>query len=452
MSRSLTAQRAHGRPKLVLEVAQQLAASRDGICISTTYVDTRTPLTWQCHKGHTWLATLASLRYRLTWCPHCPTRVGVGRPPLGIEKARQVAAERGGQCLSSDYVSVHDKLLWQCHNGHSWSAPLSNLTYAGAWCPKCGGASRRTSQLLRARQHAMSKSGECLETQYVHSKEPMKWICGLGHEWSASLQSVTSAGSWCPECALMKNRLSLADASRLARSRQGSCLSLEYVDNKAPLWWRCQHGHVWSAPLRRIKNSRSWCPVCSLATHRLSLQDAQEVARQNGGQCLSDTYVNTKSPLRWVCQWGHNWEVPLNGVKYKNTWCPTCSKGRSEQSVRHIFESIFVGFQFVSCRPSFLRGSYGRPLELDGYCELLNLAFEYHGEQHYSPENYWNQKRPGSFQAQLERDQLKVSLCDAVGVRLVVVPAMVLCRWTFIRLFLLKWFPVCALFPIAIAT
>ncbi|CAE8583007.1 unnamed protein product [Polarella glacialis] len=302
----------------------------------------------------------------------------------------------------------------------------------------------------------MSKSGECLEIQYVNSTGPMKWRCVLGHEWVASLQAVTSSGSWCPVCAVMKKRLRLEVASRLARSRQGSCLSLEYENNKAPLWWRCQHGHVWSAPLGRIKSSHSWCPACSLllrpSPRRLTLQVAQELARQNGGQCLSDTFVCTKSPLRWICQWGHIWDVPLNHVKYTNTWCPTCSKGRSEQSVRHIFESIFRGFRFVSCRPSFLRGSYGRPLELDGFCEFLNLAFEYHGEQHYSPEHYWNQKRPGSFQAQLERDQLKVSICEAVGVRLVVVPSMVLCRWTFIRLFLLRWFPVSALFPIAIPT
>ncbi|CAE8715956.1 unnamed protein product, partial [Polarella glacialis] len=190
---------------------------------------------------------------------------GVGRPRLGIEKARQLAAEQGGQCLSTDYVSVHDKLLWQCYNGHSWSAPL---------------------------------------------------------------------GSWCPVGAVMKKRLSLDVASRLARSR----------------------------------NLRG---------------------KMGGSACLTHL----------------------------------CAPNRH-----------FAGYANGATFGMFLRGSYGRPLELDGFCEFLNLAFEYHGEQHYSPEHYWNQKRPGAFQAQLERDQLKVSICEAVGVRLVVVPAMVLCRWKLLQM------------------
>ena len=63
-----------------------------------------------------------------------------------------------------------------------------------------------------------------------------------------------------------------------------------------------------------------------------------------------------------------------------------------------------------------------RSLELDGYCKELGLAFEYQGEQHYNPQNFFHRGKSGSFRRLVERDELKVRLCEKAGVRLLVVP------------------------------
>lgn len=48
-------------------------------------------------------------------------------------------------------------------------------------------------------------------------------------------------------------------------------------------------------------------------------------------------------------------------------------------------------------------------MELDVYLPELQLAFEYHGEQHYKPV-YWT----SDFAAQKKRDQDKVKECEKV--------------------------------------
>ena len=113
-----------------------------------------------------------------------------------------------------------------------------------------------------------------------------------------------------------------------------------------------------------------------------------------------------------------------------------------------IFETIFEGLRFPTCRPAFLNTQKGRYLELDGYCDQIRVAFEYQGQQHYDPNNFFNRLGTGLFAALRSRDERKLALCEDAGVRLVVVPYMVKDRWAFIRFYLLRWFPVSVVNPI----
>ena len=61
---------------------------------------------------------------------------------LTIKEMRQIAKERGGKCLSTKYVNVHTKLLWECSEGHQWKAKPSNIK-RGSWCRKCANRARK---------------------------------------------------------------------------------------------------------------------------------------------------------------------------------------------------------------------------------------------------------------------------------------------------------------------
>ena len=65
---------------------------------------------------------------------------------------------------------------------------------------------------------------------------------------------------------------------------------------------------------------------------RLSLKDAQNAARKFGGKCLSTTYQNAATKMKWKCQDGHTWSTRLNSVKHMGQWCPFCA--RAKESAR----------------------------------------------------------------------------------------------------------------------
>ena len=54
-----------------------------------------------------------------------------------LEDMNGAAAFRGGKCLSKEYVSPREKLLWQCSEGHTFLAAPYTVLGAGHWCPFC---------------------------------------------------------------------------------------------------------------------------------------------------------------------------------------------------------------------------------------------------------------------------------------------------------------------------
>lgn len=56
---------------------------------------------------------------------------------LTIEDMQSVASFRSGECLSDTMQDLSSKLVWKCHNGHTFSAKAYTIVKGGYWCPEC---------------------------------------------------------------------------------------------------------------------------------------------------------------------------------------------------------------------------------------------------------------------------------------------------------------------------
>jgi hypothetical protein len=94
-----------------------------------------------------------------------------------------------------------------------------------------------------------------------------------------------------------------------------------------------------------------------------------------------------------------------------------------EKECRRVLQKIFKK-PFHNSRPDFLRNPVtgGRfNLELDCYDDILKLAVEYDGQQHYKYIPYFH-KNKAVFRNQQYRDYMKKTMCRDNGIRLIVVP------------------------------
>src|SRR5260370_26543427 len=128
----------------------------------------------------------------------------------------------------------------------------------------------------------------------------------------------------------------------------------------------------------------------------------RQAARALGGRCLSKKYLNIDTHLRWCCAEGHKWKAKPYHV-LTGHWCPICSSGVSERICRAMVERM-TGVRFPKMRPRWLKNERGRQMELDGYAPSLRLAFEYQGQQHYSPDSFFH-AHPEGFKKRQQDDE-----------------------------------------------
>src|SRR5580658_7384052 len=113
-----------------------------------------------------------------------------------LREMQAIAKERGGQCLSTEYVNSSTPLIFKCGNPEHepWSAISYTVKNRGTWCKRCADEAQRLTPeekgaALREMQAiAKERGGQCLSTEYVNSSTPLIFKCGNPeHEpWSTS--------------------------------------------------------------------------------------------------------------------------------------------------------------------------------------------------------------------------------------------------------------------------
>jgi hypothetical protein len=381
-----------GKAKLTIEEMQEIALSRGGKCLSKEYFTGKTKMKWRCKEGHEWEIAPSSVK-RGSWCLKCARTAR----KLTIEQMQEIVLSRGGKCISKEYVNSITKLEWECKEGHRWFAVPSSVK-SGSWCPKCSeGISERITRKyfemlfgakFEKRKPKWNKSGrknkltgnnvrleldgynkELKIAFEYHGVQHYKFISGWVHKTVAQFEKLQKDDEKVIKNCLKNNvnliivpywieytnmeeyiekeadKLGLTVKSfdkkldhkewdiyskniinlmqEIAKSQGGKCLSKKYINTNSKLEWECSESHRWFAVPRHVKRG-SWCPYC-VGKH-ITIEEIQEIALSRGGWCLSKRYINKNTKLKWKCKEGHIWKATPDSVKNQSSWCPYCAK------------------------------------------------------------------------------------------------------------------------------
>lgn len=190
--------------------------------------------------------------------------------------------------------------------------------------------------------------------------------------------------------------------SNLAHNNLYDYSKVNYVNNSTKVCIICpEHGEFWQTPY--IHYIGCGCPVCRYIKSKKSIRKKQgltketfiERARNVHGDKYDYSnviYENTDTKVKIICpEHGEFWQSPhhhLNG-----SGCQIC--GRNDLSEKKITNIIKEHFDNVitQYKPDFLIGYEGKRQSLDIFLPDYNIAIEYQGRQHFSPQKRFGRRK-----------------------------------------------------------
>ncbi|MDY0270806.1 hypothetical protein [Trichloromonas sp.] len=258
-----------------------------------------------------------------------------------LAKAQQIAAERGGKCLTTEpLISTTDPLRWECAMGHTWEATLGSVGGIGTWCPTCN--TSRSENLVRAileasfdtpfpRQYPPFLKG--LELDGFNAELALAFEAnGIQHyEQSPMFHKSTADFQMQQERDLKKHELCREAGITLlviphSVTDVGALETRGYIAEQLAV-----HGFVPPHdPMTVEIDPRKIYDRSQDETYQMLV----EIVREKGGTFATENYLGISRPLQVTCEHGHSW-TPYPHVILKGHWCPECA-GCSRHDLDHI--------------------------------------------------------------------------------------------------------------------
>jgi len=236
---------------------------------------------------------------------------------IDLNRHKKKFQNRGMELLSGTRTGNKTVFIYKCANGHINHISDSSLN-RGAGCSLCSPNKKFTDSFIRSE---FKKRGfDVIDDFFPNINTPMKLQCQKGHVISMSFDRCKRGGQ-CPICRKEKK---LQEIQQYFQSLGCVLLSTEYINLNTPLEYLCPNKHKNIKRLAYVKLEH----ICSLCTKRKTTPfDVRQKFLNKGLIPLfqDNDYINSKTPLQYKCQHGHEGTMTLGQV-LNRTGCPMCVK------------------------------------------------------------------------------------------------------------------------------
>jgi len=275
---------------------------------------------------------------------------------------------------------------WRCsvNPEHVWQRSIEKRTSRGHGCPYC--KSRRAVSVSPEKSLA-KLNPEAARRWHPEKNDRLKpsdvtadsnkvawWLCPTcGHEWHASVKTVSRKDNGCPRCRknMKKTRLDLRKypyALACFDRIRNVGLDPTRLDPYMKFHWRCPKGedHLWCKPFNKKVSEEKFCPFCNnrmvSATNCLAKRDPKLAGdwhpKRNGQLQPNMVTATAKTLVWWLCrQCNQSWKTPVYSRFAYRTGCPHCWKFNRPELLKEVAERIeTVEHQSLQIKKMYKKG------------------------------------------------------------------------------------------------
>lgn len=201
-----------------------------------------------------------------------------------------------------------------------------------------------------------------------------------------------------------------------------------YLGNDKPITCQCTIcNYIWNTVPRVLLSNKSACPKCGRIKASINETKSKsnfeiELSKINPFIRIIGKYTGTHKWVECECRiCKRNFKGMPSRLLRRESGCPFCNLSGGELKMLVTLDELKISYE----RQYTLEGCvYKQPLRFDAFDTQNNIAFEYNGEQHYSPIDfgYKNYNAHESFELVQIRDQVKKDFCKNNDIPLIIIP------------------------------
>ncbi len=310
----------------VIKVAEQ----RGGKVLSTSYLNSDTPMDFECSKGHQFTNRFSHIKSRGQWCPTCNKG----------SKSEEIARTTFEQLFGYRFPKVRPKWL---KNVRGYQMEIDGFCKELNIGFEYQGIQHFSKQIYKGnldqrieddnRKADLCKKNGVSLFVLTHTMKYEDFPSEIAEQ--ASRFGIEMPKHWediqvdIYEAYIREDRIE--ELRQILGKRLIEVITPKYLGSNEYVELRCLRcKNIWKAKGNAFFNSRktAGCDKCarrrSGLLQKLSIEDLRDYASANSGEMISTQYVKRDHWYKWRCKLGHEFEGNFNNMAFRKQFCPIC--------------------------------------------------------------------------------------------------------------------------------
>jgi len=220
-----------GNEKLTFQFVQKYFKEQECELLETEYTNSNIPMKYLCVCGNQSTIRFSSFKLGQR-CKKC-----AGLETLTYKYVKNFFEKNGCKLLEPEYINSSTKIKYICKNGHNQQVVFGSF-HRGKRCKTCAHREKHTFEDVQ--KYFKEQECELLDTEYIDSNTPMKYICKCGNE-SKIRYSNFKQGQRCMKC--LYSFFTIDNIKKYFIEHKCELLEDEYISSDTKMKYCCKCGN-----------------------------------------------------------------------------------------------------------------------------------------------------------------------------------------------------------------